>query len=175
MSEKKIKQTKEKNKKEINKKSKYNSRSEVDKMLAAVKFTKPQRSAHYPVVGRPTNYKPEYCQILIDLMAQGKTVAGVSSALNTHREVLWSWMQKHPEFNNAYKEGMEKAEEFWAEMGMQNIFSGNGFNDRIWKFWMACRHQWRDRDATVIVATDGNNNNDKILDLVKEIRKADRQ
>lgn len=173
MSEKKIKETKEKNKKEITKKPRYNSRSEVDKMLAAIKFTKPPRTATY-TTGRPTNYRPEYCEILIELMSQGKTVAGVCSALNTHREVLWSWLKDHPAFYNAYKEGMEKAEEYWAEMGAQNIFSGNGFNDRIWKFWMACRHQWRDRDATVIVATDGNNNNDKILELVKEIRKVDR-
>ena len=48
--------------------------------------------------GRPTKYKPEFCEIAIECGKQGMGKAEIASKLGVVRETLWDWGNKKPEF-----------------------------------------------------------------------------
>lgn len=60
-------------------------------------------------VGRPTTYKPEYCQMLIEHMSQGFSFEnfGLSCKPKVHRGTLYDWIDAHEEFADAKKIGHE--------------------------------------------------------------------
>ena len=52
--------------------------------------------------GRPTKYKPEFCEIAIECGKQGMGKAEIASKLGVVRETLWDWGNKKPEFSNRW-------------------------------------------------------------------------
>ena len=61
-------------------------------------------------VGRPTIYKSEICDNLVELMASGLSKKEVASELGISRDTLYRWMKDHPEFGTAIKEGLDRSE-----------------------------------------------------------------
>ena len=56
-------------------------------------------------VGRPTKYKPEYCEIAETILGQDKPIFAVAAALGIHRGTLRDWKKKYPEFSTAVDMG----------------------------------------------------------------------
>lgn len=90
-------------------------------------------------MGRPTTYKPEYCEDIIEYFSiepyyekeiqivtktgdvatiqkevanDLPTFAGWCAKNATHREVMHQWRKKYEDFNNAYKRAKELQEQF---------------------------------------------------------------
>lgn len=76
--------------------------------------------------GRPTDYNPDYCQVAIDLGAEGKTYTAIANNLCTSRETLYNWMDKHPEFLDAMKRSRALAMEKWEGILQAQALSGKG-------------------------------------------------
>jgi len=55
--------------------------------------------------GRPTDYKPEYCQMLIDHMAEGLSFTSFAAIVGDCYDTISDWRKIHPEFLQAYKIG----------------------------------------------------------------------
>jgi len=55
-------------------------------------------------VGRPTKFKPEYCQKLIDHMKQGFSFASFTAETKVNQDTLYHWLKIYPEFADAYIE-----------------------------------------------------------------------
>lgn len=66
-------------------------------------------------VGRPTLYKPEYCQMLIEHMARGGSFEGFAGTIRVSSEVLYDWIERHSEFLQAKKEGFAASRVFWEQ------------------------------------------------------------
>lgn len=75
-------------------------------------------------MGRPTDYKPEYCEMLIAHMAKGMPYETFAAVIDTHRDTLYEWEKKHKEFSDAKKIAREKQYKQLAEMGLSGI-TGN--------------------------------------------------
>lgn len=98
--------------------------------------------------GRPTLYKPEYCQMLIDHMATGKSFANFASTIDVCRDTLLEWSNVHEGFSVAKKLAFDKNLAFWENMGMKNMYEdkeGPKFNSTMWIFNMKARHRWSDK------------------------------
>ncbi len=52
-------------------------------------------------MGRPTEYRPEYCQQLITHMAKGGSFESFGADANCHRGTLYDWEAAHPDFADA--------------------------------------------------------------------------
>lgn len=104
-------------------------------------------------MGRPTKYKVEYCEMLVEHMSEGLSFESFASKVDSHRETLYSWAKKYEDFANAKKKGKEKCLEFWESMGRSGA-AGKlpGFNAAAWIFNMKNRFLWRDRQD--IITTD---------------------
>lgn len=59
-------------------------------------------------IGRPTLYKPEYCQLLIDHMEQGYTFESFAGIVNVDRDTIYEWRNAHKDFSDSQKTGRSK-------------------------------------------------------------------
>jgi hypothetical protein len=106
--------------------------------------------------GRPSDYDPIYCQMLIKHMEDGLSFESFGGVAKCSKQTLYRWIDAHPEFSDAKKVG-ETACQFWWEKtgkdGLHNetIKDGDGMtitksiNSTIWIFNMKNRFGWRDK------------------------------
>lgn len=98
--------------------------------------------------GRPTDYDPAMCEVVISCGDEGKTLAEMARAIGVDRSTLADWREQHPEFSRAVKEGLDRAQAWWEEKGRVATFGGfEGFNATSYIFQMKnrFREDWRDR------------------------------
>jgi hypothetical protein len=90
-------------------------------------------------VGRPTNYKPEYCQRVLDLGNQGYSLAMIIAEIGAgSRQTIENWKEAHPEFFDAITRARELALAYWERLGLAN--TGNrDFNSNLYRIIMAAR------------------------------------
>lgn len=71
------------------------------------------------MAGRPTKYKKEYCEQVIEYMRKGKSLTSFAAFIGTHRQVVYGWMNRHPAFKDACKVAQELSQEWWEDFAMQ--------------------------------------------------------
>lgn len=60
--------------------------------------------AHYQgdqTFGRPTEYRPEYCQAVIDYMGQGYSLTAFAGSIRVARDTVYEWIKRHSDFSDA--------------------------------------------------------------------------
>jgi hypothetical protein len=77
--------------------------------------------------GRPTLYRREMCDRLVEAMAGGLTVEAAAAKIGISARSLFYWQQQHPEFLQAIQEGRQRSQLWWEEraLAMANGESGN--------------------------------------------------
>lgn len=109
-------------------------------------------------LGRPSKYKPEYCQGLIDHMGAGLSFESFAAVIRVHRDTLFEWDKVHPEFSDAKKIAVLACQLFWENLGIKYILNesesfGEGqskstsLNSAVWIFNMKNRFKWRDKQT----------------------------
>lgn len=78
--------------------------------------------------GRPTDYRPEYCDTVIELGREGKSKAQIAANLDVSRDTIDEWCKVHPEFSDAIKRARELSLSWWEDQGQQGIWAGKLFN-----------------------------------------------
>ena len=106
--------------------------------------------------GRPTKYRPEHCQLLIDTMAQGFSYEASASVIGVATSKLYDWEKRHPEFREAKVQAFGKSRVFWEKVGIDNLTSDKEtrFNNPVWIFNMKNRFGWVDRIDQHTTTTD---------------------
>jgi len=95
--------------------------------------------------GRPTDYRPEYCEKLVKHMSEGLSFECFAAQLNVCRDTLYEWGKKHKEFSDTKKIGLEKCLEFWEKLGRMGVIGKvPGFQQSTYIFTMKNRFGWRD-------------------------------
>jgi hypothetical protein len=77
--------------------------------------------------GRPTLYRREMCDRLVEAMAGGLTAEAAAARIGISARSLFYWQQQHPEFLQAIQEGRQRSQLWWEEraLAMANGESGN--------------------------------------------------
>lgn len=113
--------------------------------------------------GRPSSYKPEYCQTLIEHMASGLSFESFAGKIGVDRDTLYEWTKVHPEFSDAKKKGTEACLFWWEQQGVFGLYSETtregrsvttrSMNAAVWIFNMKARFrgEWRDADKPDII------------------------
>ena len=81
--------------------------------------------------GRPTSYRPEFCQRVVALMAEGRSLEGCAALLGVHPDSLNEWQKVHPGFSVAVRAGRAAATTYW-----ENRLLGRG----EWRSWQRPGH-----------------------------------
>ena len=91
-------------------------------------------------VGRPTDYRPEFCEQVIELGRQGKSHAQIAAGLGCSRRVLYLWQAEHPEFMHAIMEARDLAQAWFEDIGQINMLTPTqGFSASLWAKQVSCR------------------------------------
>lgn len=96
--------------------------------------------------GRPTTYKNEYCQQLVDHMAEGFSFETFAATIDCNRDTLYEWCKVHKEFSDAKKDGMDKSQIYFEKLGKAAMLGKiEGFSASVWIFSMKNRFRWQDK------------------------------
>jgi hypothetical protein len=114
------------------------------------RYSKPFRSKPKPegyVTGRPTLYKPEYCQAVIDCMAQGYDLTAFAGTVDVARETVYDWIGRFPEFRHAVN--IARAKRLLAlQTKLLTTKAGVGVTAAIFALKNAAPDEWQDRYYT---------------------------
>jgi hypothetical protein len=94
--------------------------------------------------GRPSLYRPEYCQRLIAWGKQGLSYESFASDVDVCVDTLYEWEKVHKEFSDAKKKASAYSRAWWERMGQTGMLA-TGFSASVWIFNMKNRFGWRDR------------------------------
>lgn len=129
-------------------------------------------------MGKPTSYKTEYCQDIIEHFKTGKSYAAFAASINVHRGTLHDWEAKHPEFADAKSIGWEHYQAWWEAHGEEGIYNQTfmepdgskrsvSINAAVWIYNMKCRFK-KDWSETKEIQADVTYTNTKEQEEVKE-------
>lgn len=90
--------------------------------------------------GQPTSYRPEYCQVVIELGKKGKSKVQMCAHFSISRQTIDNWAHSNPEFLEALNVAMVHCQDWWENAGMNGMFMNAAqFNAAIWKKSMEAR------------------------------------
>jgi hypothetical protein len=97
--------------------------------------------------GRPTSYRPEYCDRVIEFGRQGKSVVQMACALGKSKDSLYEWAKVHPEFSDAFTRARDLAQAWFEGVGQDGL-DDPGFNASLWAKQVSCRFRADYTDTT---------------------------
>jgi len=105
-------------------------------------------------MGRPTDYKPEYCEQVIEHMASGLSYESFAGACRVSKQTLYDWELKYSDFLDAKAVGFELNRLYWEKLGRDHVThteskfeSTPKLNSSVYIFNLKNRFpkEWRDR------------------------------
>ena len=107
-------------------------------------------------IGRPSEYKPEYCDLIKTYLKDGKSLVSFASLLDVHTDTIQEWAKVHPAFSVAKKIALMHSQHWWEEQGREGLFDQTfkteegvrtvKLNAATWIYNMKCRFRknWHD-------------------------------
>jgi hypothetical protein len=114
------------------------------------RYSKPFRGKPKPegyVFGRPTLYRPEYCQRAIEFMGQGYSVTALAGHLGMSKDAIYDWINLYPDFCHAVNMG-RAARVAALEAKLLSTSQGVGVTAAIFALKNADPDEWQDRYYT---------------------------
>jgi len=107
-------------------------------------------------VGRPSKYKPEYCEAVIKHMNEGASLTSFAASIDVSRSRINEWMEAHEEFQEAVKVAKSKCAYWWESVGRKNAVEGGG-NATLVVFGLKnmAADDWRDKRELDHQSSDG--------------------
>lgn len=88
--------------------------------------------------GCPTKYDPAYCDKVIELGKQGKSITQMACAIGVVKKTIYNWEKEHPEFLHALTRARQYAQGWWEDVG-QNALYEKYFQSSLWAKQVTCR------------------------------------
>lgn len=96
--------------------------------LMVIPQPQPQQEEPKRGRGRPTDYRPEMCDTVIECGHMGYSRAQIARALDVAVSTLADWEAVHPEFAAAMTRAHDLALAWWEDAGQRGITMGSFFN-----------------------------------------------
>lgn len=95
-------------------------------------------------IGRPSLYKPEYCDLAKEFMGKGFSLTAFAGEIGVSRDTVYAWEKEIPAFSDAIKVARAKRVGF-LEVGLLGAESGPQVTSRIFALKNACADEWREK------------------------------
>lgn len=98
---------------------------------------------------RPSKYDPAFCDEARAILSQGFSIVGFAGKIGVSKTTVYAWMEEHPEFLAAVKEGQAAATAWWEDRA-RAIAQGEDGNATMAIFGLKNRaaDEWRDKTET---------------------------
>lgn len=115
---------------------------------------KPEDDAPKRGRGRPSLYKPEYCEVVVELGRAGKSMVQMAAQLGVDRASILRWKEEHEDFRASLSRALVLAQEWWEDRGQMGLHDRN-FNAALWMKIVASRYREDYADRKEITGADG--------------------
>lgn len=107
--------------------------------------------------GRPTKYKPHFCDKVIEFGKEGMSNAEMAGELGVTRNTLFTWANEHPDFLHAFTRARELSLAWWEAQARKGLVSANGvsLNASLWSRSMAARFPTEYTERKDLTSSDG--------------------
>ena len=96
--------------------------------------------------GRPTKYKPEFCDEVLPFMEQGYSITALAGHFGVSRSTLYDWIDANPNFRDAVKRGAAASAIWWENCLRNNAMTGQGNpTSAIFGLKNRAADDWRDK------------------------------
>lgn len=95
-------------------------------------------------LGRPTDFTPELGEQILALMAEGLSLAAAAGELNIHRQRVYEWADRHPDFADTVNLAKSKRQAF-LERRLLRADEGPIVTSTIFALKNAGQGDWRDK------------------------------
>jgi hypothetical protein len=117
--------------------------SESSKPIKAKSVSKSTGFDKHPG-GRPSKYKPEYCEQIVEFCEKGASLTAFAASISVAKDTLVEWGIQHKEFSVAMRKAKTKAEAYFEKLGVAGMTGQiKGFNGGMHNFWMMARFGWK--------------------------------
>jgi len=102
------------------------------------------------MAGRPTDYKEEYCELVIQHMAKGFSFESFAGKVGVSKQTLYDWAERFPAFLDSKNAAFEQSRLFWERVGIELATGQNtDANPTAWIFNMKnrFREDWNDKQT----------------------------
>ena len=89
-------------------------------------------------MGRPTLYKPEFCEQVIALGKQGKSITQMAAKLEVDKASLLRWKDEKDDFSTALRVALTYSQDWWEDKAQTGLIDRN-FNAALWKHCVTSR------------------------------------
>ena len=134
-------------------------------MSAKKKATKAKEANH---VGRPPKYNKSFAKRIVDRMAQGYSLTAAAADCDIHRDTVYDWEAKYPEFSDALRLRRAKRLSF-LELGLIGAPDGPTVTSRIFALKNASPQEWREKTEVQFTPPDLSGLSNDDLDLLDAI------
>jgi hypothetical protein len=93
--------------------------------------------------GRPSLYREEYCERVIQEMAQGVSLTGFAGKIGVSKDAIYDWIREHSEFSHAVSRA-KAARVLWWEEKLMRARYGAQASASIFALRNADPSEWRD-------------------------------
>ena len=96
--------------------------------------------------GRPTDYKPEYCESVVKWGKLGKSKAWLCAELMIVDQTMRNWCEQHPAFLEAMELSQKLSQQWWEDTGQNGMLS-KSIDSSIYSRSMGARFpaDWREK------------------------------
>jgi hypothetical protein len=107
-------------------------------------------------VGRPSKYKPEYCERVIALGKEGYSHAELAADLEVDKASMYRWAEEHEDFRTALH-AAKTFEQAWFEREARSNMKNRDFNANLWYRSAASRFRedYTERKETQLTGANG--------------------
>lgn len=110
--------------------------------------------------GRPSEYKPEYCDVVIECGKNGDSITQMAVACDVVKDTLKDWSARYPEFSVAFSKAKELSQTWWENKAKEHLVElpgGAKINSGLWGKIMAARFpaEYRDNSKVELTGADG--------------------
>lgn len=89
-------------------------------------------------LGRPSKYKPEFCDQVIELGKKGFSQCEMASHFEVSRTTLGNWAESHDAFMTAYARANDESQAWWETQGREAL-GNRDFHANLWAKTMSSR------------------------------------
>lgn len=104
--------------------------------------------------GRPTDFRDSFGDEILSLMATGLSLVAAAAELGFHRQRVYEWVEKHPEFADTVKLAKAKRQLF-LERRLLAEDAGPKVTATIFALKNAAPEDWRDKQEHELTGKDG--------------------
>lgn len=107
-------------------------------------------------LGRPSKYRPVYCNELISHLSEGASIASFAAEIGVARSTINQWAEDYPDFSEALQIAKAKCSAWWERRLRDQAVNGKGSTvATIFGLKNMAAEDWRDKQEIDLSSRDG--------------------